>query len=260
MMCFHKGSLTLHYYLVMWTPYFRHFFTSFFIGLCRICLRVKVCNLVFIINFCSVFAGTDCVTDKYWKLHFLEWKTHSSILNFSPKNSENCILRLWSFKIFWGRMRFRCMEGQTFYWSIYHSWWQHQMSVRALRHERPSGQFSKSRGLSTSVSFFLPQPLPILFTCVIFLKVLGGVYMRKLAPARVSYCDDLSDFLSRLHDGRVISYHVIWRYTSCWENTHVIQNRKHYACTTRSSLRADRYHTETGGPFMFTWYHCKISY
>ena len=141
---------------------------------------------------------------------------HSSVLHFSPQKGENCILGLWSFKIFLGRMRFCCMEGQTFYWSIYDSWWQHQMSVSAVRHERPSGHFSKSRGLSASVSFFLPQPLPILFTCVIFLKVLGGVYMRKLTPARVSSRNDLFDFLSRLHDDRVISCHIIWRYTSCW--------------------------------------------
>ena len=27
----------------------------------------------------------------------------------------------------------------------------------------------------------------------------------------------------------------------------MIQNREHYACATRSSLPADRFHTETGG-------------
>ena len=36
------------------------------------------------------------------------------------------------------------------------------------------------------------------------------------------------------------------------KNTHVAQNRKHYACATRSSLLADRFHTETGGRFVFT--------
>ena len=50
-------------------------------------------------------------------------------------------------------------EGQTFYWWIYDSWWQHQMSVHALRHDRPSGRFSKSWGLSASISLpFLPAP------------------------------------------------------------------------------------------------------
>ena len=29
---------------------------------------------------------------------------------------------------------------------------------------------------------------------------------------------------------------------------------------THSSLLADRFHTETGGRFAFTWYHWEISY
>ena len=32
----------------------------------------------------------------------------------------------------------------------------------------------------------------------------------------------------------------------------MIQNREHYACATCSSLPADRFHTETGGRFVFT--------
>ena len=35
----------------------------------------------------------------------------------------------------------------------YDSCWQHQMLVNKLRHDRPSGQFSKSGGMSASVSF-----------------------------------------------------------------------------------------------------------
>ena len=31
------------------------------------------------------------------------------------------------------------------------------------------------------------------------------------------------------------------------------QNRENYACATRSSLPADRFHTETGGRFVFTF-------
>ena len=38
----------------------------------------------------------------------------------------------------------------------YETWWQHR-SVSALRHDRPSGRFSNSRGLSAGVSF-LPFP------------------------------------------------------------------------------------------------------
>ena len=33
-------------------------------------------------------------------------------------------------------------------------------------------------------------------------------------------------------------------YTPWWENTCVIQSRKHYACATRCSLPADRFHTK----------------
>ena len=53
----------------------------------------------------------------------------------------------------------------------YDSWWQHQMSVRELRHDRPSGWFSKSRGLSASVSFLSSPPPPRSFTYAIFRAV-----------------------------------------------------------------------------------------
>ena len=43
------------------------------------------------------------------------------------------------------------------------------------------------------------------------------------------------------------------------KNTRVIQNRKHYACASRSSLPADQFHTEKCGRFAFTWYRCEIS-
>jgi len=35
---------------------------------------------------------------------------------------------------------------------------------------------------------------------------------------------------------------------------------KNYACATRSSLPANRFHTETSGRFAFTWYSYEISY
>ena len=37
-------------------------------------------------------------------------------------------------------------------------------------------------------------------------------------------------------------------------------NRKHYSCATHSSQLADRFDTETGGHFTFTWCHCEIFY
>ena len=74
MMCFHKGPLVLRIHLLSVI-----FLASFFIGLCRICLRAKVCNVVFIIR--SLLTGIDCVT----KLYFLESKTHSFVLKCSPR-------------------------------------------------------------------------------------------------------------------------------------------------------------------------------
>ena len=53
----------------------------------------------------------------------------------------------------------------------YDSWCRHQMSVRELRHDRPSGRFSKSRGLSASVSFLSSPPPSRSFTCAIFRAV-----------------------------------------------------------------------------------------
>ena len=45
------------------------------------------------------------------------------------------------------------------------------MSVRELRHDRPSGRFSKPRGLSASVSFLSSPPPPRSFTYAIFRAV-----------------------------------------------------------------------------------------
>ena len=47
----------------------------------------------------------------------------------------------------------------------YDSWWQHQMSVRELRRDRPSGRFSKSRSPS-----FLPHSLPALLLTPFFAR------------------------------------------------------------------------------------------
>ena len=77
--------------------------------------------------------------------------------------------------------------------------------------------------------------------------MLGGVYMRKLAPARVSYWDDfLISYRVYMMTG---SFHILLFNGT---NTRLVQNGKHYACATRSSLPADRFHTEMGGRFAFT--------
>ena len=83
------------------------------------------------------------------------------------------------------------------------------------------------------------------------IHLLGGVYMRKLAPARVSNWDDFL-ILYRIYM-MTGSFHILlFKGTFHVDIIHVVQNRKHYACSTRSSLPADRFHTETGGRFMFT--------
>ena len=75
--------------------------------------------------------------------------------------------------------------------------------------------------------------------------------MRKLAPARVSYQDNfLVSYRVYMMTGP--SHVSLFQGTLHVDKTRVIQNRKHYACATRSSLPADRFHTEMGGRFVFT--------
>ena len=69
--------------------------------------------------------------------------------------------------------------------------------------------------------------------------------MRKLAPARVSDGDDfLISYRVYMMTG---SFHIF-----LFNGTFQVDKRKRYACATRSSLPADRFHTEMGGRFAFT--------
>ena len=54
------------------------------------------------------------------------------------------------------KVHFPFTEDRKFYWSIYDSWWQHQMSVCALRHEKWA--VWKFRALSASFSFLSSPP------------------------------------------------------------------------------------------------------
>ena len=68
---------------------------------------------------------------------------------------------------------------------------------------------------------------------------LRGVYMRKLAPVRVSYRDDF--LISHRVYIMTGSFHI-----SLFEGTLQDDSKsQHYACATRSSLPGDRFHTET---------------
>ena len=72
----------------------------------------------------------------------------------------------------------------------YDSCWQHQMSVRSLRHDRTSGRFSKSRGLSASVSFLSSPPLPALLLAPFFARSLTLVprsLLRRLHLLKCSF-------------------------------------------------------------------------
>ena len=81
-------------------------------------------------------------------------------------------------------------------------------------------------------------------------RILGGVYMRKLAPAWVSYRDDflISDSVYMMTESFHISLFEGTLHVD--KNTRVIQNRKHYARASRSSLPADQIHTEKCGRFV----------
>ena len=76
-------------------------------------------------------------------------------------------------KLFWfhTRVLFSAPRRTIILLVNYDSCWQHEMPVRALRHDKPSGQFSESRGLSASVSFLSSPPSLPFFTCAIFRAV-----------------------------------------------------------------------------------------
>ena len=75
--------------------------------------------------------------------------------------------------------------------------------------------------------------------------------MRKLAPARVSHWDDfLISYRVYMMTG---SFHILLFNGTCHvDKIRLVQNRKHYACATRSSLPAVRFHTKMGGRCAFT--------
>ena len=102
---YHKFWMTTYYDVFSFWPtgfyFFFWYFRSFFISLRRICLRAKVCNLVFII--CSLIVGIDCVTDKLkatfsWMKDTLfcpqiyspeRWKSHFRALKFQNFLGQN---------------------------------------------------------------------------------------------------------------------------------------------------------------------------
>ena len=87
---------------------------------------------------------------------------------------------------------------------------------------------------------------------VVKAHALGGVYMGKLAPARVSYRDDFVISYHVYIDDWVISYYVYMKTESKSQTRRPSSLTRNYACATRSSLPANRFQTETNGRFAFT--------
>ena len=85
---------------------------------------------------------------------------------------HKCRPRVIGFTYAFSEVHFRSTESQTFYQSIMTADDSIKiMSVRELRHDRPSWWFSKSQGLSASVSFLSSPPTPRSFTSAIFRAV-----------------------------------------------------------------------------------------
>ena len=91
---------------------------------------------------------------KQWSFGFIE----SSPLTRSMKNYFGFI----------HASSFPLQEGQLFYWSIMTAVDSIKCRCTKSRHDMPSGRFSKSRGLSASVSFLSSPPPSRSFTCTIF--------------------------------------------------------------------------------------------
>ena len=83
--------------------------------------------------------------------------------------------------------------------------------------------------------------------CIVSVR---GVYVRKLAPTRVSYWND---FLISCRVYKFVPCPMSNMTTPSWID-------ENYACATRSSLPADRFHTKASVRFAFTWYPCVSSY
>ena len=81
-------------------------------------------------------------------------------------------------------------------------------------------------------------------------------YLEKTRTGTSFILEWLFDFVSCLHDDGL--FHI-WLFEGSLHvdkiHTCAIQNRTRYTCATCPSPPADWFHTETGGHFVFTWYH-----
>ena len=86
------------------------------------------------------------------------------------------------------------------------------MSVRELRHERPSGRFSKSRNCLQAFPSFLPHPLPALLLAPFVARSLTPVPRSLLLNRTETLATQARIFLERLRfsftEARVIYFKV----------------------------------------------------
>ena len=114
----------------------------------------------------SNFHRKWCVVNK--ELNFKDFSRPNKEIKYFSRNLtefEDFSRLFKTFSRFYKPCHFHFMEGQTFYWSIYDRWWQHQMLVHAVSNERPRGRFLKSQGLSAN-------PLPALLLASFFMQSL----------------------------------------------------------------------------------------
>ena len=113
------------------------------------------------------------------------------------------------------KVHFHCTEDQTFSlvnWSIYNS-----IKCRRM-HPGMKGQvgsFQNPGVCMEALPFFFHNPSPLFYSRH-FSQGLRGCLHEKTHTSASFILGWLFDFLLRLHDDRVISYHIIWRYTSWW--------------------------------------------
>ena len=116
------------------------------------------------------------------------------------------------------------------------------MSVRELRHNRPSGRFLKSRGLSASVSFLssLPPSPPRSFTYAIFRAVFDSrsSFFSPKPHGNACYAGYLSRCLLRsaLHD-----FIFSMRSTVCLYERAIIVQLRWVLWSQRARSRSTRY-------------------
>ena len=121
-------NVKAYWFWVMQILHFSQFFTCFLEGLHRICSRSNL-PLFIACKLCGWLSEPE------WKVHFLEWKTHSFVLNLVPRRLEIALVTfvgLWNFKIFWRRIPPDPHRGMGLKVPCWYSWVFHSNLLRYL--------------------------------------------------------------------------------------------------------------------------------